>query len=657
MATDRKIDDVCNCNEIDSNHKRRIHGRGAVNICTIAAVWTLLTTAFDVGSIAALDVDKVYRNSTHSFLQQLDVLATRCTASHQQQGSNVVRRWAIQRDARRQYFFTEAATPSPRVPDVNSSVKEDSTPSPSFDWQTEFTRLREQRATDLFELANTALQAGNASRAYLFLFEVLRENSQHSAARKMLGYRHVNGNWYTPFAARMIAQGKIDHPEFGWLARKHVRRYKAGQRRYRGRWVSVKEADRLRGRMSNGWRITTDHYEVHTNHSLTEAVTLGRKLESLHSAWRQAFVHFYTTDEQLARRFRGEKFPLTPVRKFKVVFFRNRDEYVKHLKRYQPRIDLTLGIYLSQQRAAYFYAGDDVDDATLYHEATHQLFHEIGIAERRILDDIGSQYNFWIIEGIALFMESLQRHDSYLTLGGVDAARLQYSRHNVLSGNFYVPLKQFTSYSRHAMQSDDRIRLLYGQAAGTTHFLMQYDRGRYRTALIDYLKNVYRKRDKQNTLADLTGQQFTELDKEYRTFLNVNDDDMAHIRKPLCTQRLLLGQTEITDRGIGFLAGAKNLVELDIRGTKISDDALKVIGQFQQLQELDLSETAITNDGLRHLRNLRQLRLLSISATPIDNRGLTHLTNLTQLEELHIDGTQVTSTGLQTLRQSIPALQ
>ena len=69
------------------------------------------------------------------------------------------------------------------------------------------------------------------------------------------------------------------------------------------------------------------------------------------------------------------------------------------------------------------------------------------------------------------------------------------------------------------MQRDPRIARLYTQSAGLTHFLMHYDGGRYRDALVAYLSTVYSGRDVPASLAQLTGVGYDILDRQYREFL------------------------------------------------------------------------------------------------------------------------------------------
>ena len=69
------------------------------------------------------------------------------------------------------------------------------------------------------------------------------------------------------------------------------------------------------------------------------------------------------------------------------------------------------------------------------------------------------------------------------------------------------------------LQEDPRIATLYSQAAGLTNFLVHHDGGRYRDALVAYLVAVYTGRDDPDTLAKLTGVDYSALDKQYHEFI------------------------------------------------------------------------------------------------------------------------------------------
>jgi hypothetical protein len=583
------------------------------------------------------------------FKQNLLQLADRCQDQGLLVEARTTHNWLIHRDPNRQYFFPPASTPPRPLAAETTSAR--------HEWHERFLQLRRQYAAQLFQLIQQSLTREQAFEAFRLLYEVLRQNPDHADARRILGYVQIDGLWRTPFAARLIDNDNVDHPQFGWLPSEHVARYEAGERYFRNRWISADQEQRRRASISQGWRIETEHYLVKTNHSLETGVALGRQLENLYTIWRQLFVGFYTTNEILARRIRGDNIELAPRRKFKVVFFRDQSEYVRELKKYQPKIELTLGIYLGRQRTAYFYAGSRDGDKTLYHEATHQLFHESHRGRHATRDEVGLRHNFWIIEGIALYMESIQQHADFLTVGGVESGRLQYARHNVLCGNFFVPLEQLVSLGRIELQTDDRIRLFYSQAAGLTHFLMDGEAGHYRNSLVDFIRTVYNRVDQPSTLAQFCGQSYAALDAGYRQFLDVDDADLLDITKPQGMYRLLLGRTAVTDIGLQRLDGANQLRDLNLDGTAITDQALQVIGNLHHLEELDLSATRISDNGLRHLKNLDNLKILWLSGTPVTNEGLVFLTGLKSLQQLHVARTRITTEGLKLLSDALPSLR
>jgi hypothetical protein len=118
-----------------------------------------------------------------------------------------------------------------------------------------------------------------------------------------------------------------------------------------------------------------------------------------------------------------------------------------------------------------------------------------------------------------MYMESLRQEDGFYVLGGFDDERLHAAWYRLTQDNFYVPLTEFTTYGRDRLQTDPRIATLYSQAAGLANFLVYFDNGRYRDALVAYLLAVYTGRDRPDTLATLSGVDYETLDKQYREFI------------------------------------------------------------------------------------------------------------------------------------------
>ncbi len=443
------------------------------------------------------------------YADQLEVLAKQCDTENLPAAAAALRTWLPPRADDHLTLFLPPETIAMRHP-----ASSEESPLSRIKWQD----LRNRQADALLALAKQAVVEQRASLAYELIVEALRENPEHETARKMLGFVKYQGNWHTPFEVRQLRAGKVWDDRYGWLPKAHLPRYEKGERFALGRWMRADEEAQLRSEIKRGWRIETDHYVVTTNHSQEAGVQLATKLEVLHAIWRQVFAPYFINEAEMLKQFGGKAARPLP-RRHEVVYFRSRDEYNEALRSSQPQIEITLGIYFDTTRTAYFFADEEQSPGTLFHEATHQLFQET----RNVAPLVGKQNNFWIVEGIACYLESLTEQDGYYTLGGMNAGRMPAARHRLLTDGFYVPLAELTSLGRETIQRDQRIAMLYSQAAGLADFLMHAGGGRYRDALLKYLINVYSGRATPQALADATAQSYQTLDAEYRDFMNAGE--------------------------------------------------------------------------------------------------------------------------------------
>jgi hypothetical protein len=384
---------------------------------------------------------------------------------------------------------------------------------------------RNKYADALFELAKQAADAGQSSLAFQWATETLRENPDHADARRVLGYVEKDGKWLTPYGAKMHDAGKNWDSQKGWLATNP-----AGTAIPDARIDASRHAD-----IKNGWQVRTDHFLVTTNHSLVAGAELAGRLERLYQIWRQLFAGFYYSEQEVKGLFAGERIARVSARQFKVFYHRNRADYVNNLSRRQPMIADTLGIYFDTNSEAHFFAEDksadnatsdaatsaagDASVGTLYHEAVHQLFQESKPAARRI----GESANCWVIEGVAMYFETLTEHNDpqaglYFTIGEMSAGRLPKAREK-LQDNYYVPLADLTKLNKYEMQRRDDVAKLYSQSSGLAAFLLNGAEGRYREPLVRYLQAVYTRHDNDQTLAEVTGSSYSELDAAYRRFM------------------------------------------------------------------------------------------------------------------------------------------
>ncbi|MEN6497533.1 MAG: DUF1570 domain-containing protein [Thermoguttaceae bacterium] len=456
------------------------------------------------------DLDRTAQQLTNRYREQLEELAAWCETRGLAEQAQKTRKWLRPHDPAKYYVAI--------LPDkVGRDKPPDDAPADVLKWDTDLAKLQTQYASACFDLARRAIRTNRASLAFDLVLIAVHEDPDYEPVRKLLGYQQFRGQWCTPDQLSRLRSGQVWHERFGWLPKAHVARYEKGQRYTNGRWVSADEDARLHRDIQTGWDVSTEHFSIRTNHSLEAGVELGRKLERLYRVWKQLFVRYYLTEAQVSAMFDGRaRGRGVDAPRHQVVYFRDRKAYNDALRPTFANIEITVGAYLDNTRRAYFFAGSDADDRTLYHEATHQLFHE----SRPVAPDVARRANFWIIEGIALYMESLHEEDGFHVLGGVDDLRMQAARYRLLHDDFYVPLAEFSSYGIEQFQSDKRVATFYSQAAGLTHFLVYYDGGRYRDSLVHYLTAVYSGQADANTLARLTSTSYSDLDKQYRRFID-----------------------------------------------------------------------------------------------------------------------------------------
>ncbi len=376
---------------------------------------------------------------------------------------------------------------------------------------------RKKQADQSFAEGKKAAEASDCSTAARLAYETLYHNPDHEAARKLLGYQRVNGGWGTDYQAAKLRGGSVWHAKFGWLKTEQVTRYENGERYLNGLWVRESADAAFRKTIDQGWRVDTEHFRLTTNVSLEEGVRLAERLEFLYYVWRQVFARYHTPATEWKRLFAGGEPRKLPPTLYHVMYLKSKDEYVALLKKRIPQIEITSGIFMNDDDRAYFYADATTNnDAFLFHEVVHQLF----ALTKNVPPQVGTKGNFWVIEGVACYFESLKfAGDEYAELGDPANPRIVAAHHRRLVDDFYVPLAELTTFSMQRLQRDERIKMLYSQSSGLAWFLLESEKGRYREALNDYLTDVYTAKDTPTSLSQRTGRSFDELDAAYLAYL------------------------------------------------------------------------------------------------------------------------------------------
>lgn len=431
----------------------------------------------------------------------------------------------------------------------------------------------------------------------------------------------------------------------------------------------------LRWKRKTYYLIANDHFQVATKNE-AEGIRLADQLEQLHTMWSQLFFTHWSDTRRLKKSI-AQSSPLVPrshSRRHKVVLFPDRDAYIAFLAPRQPRIEITLGFYDPATKTSYFFAGGESSASTQLHEVTHQLFQEVTKTSRR--ESFAN--NFWAVEGVAMYMESMFLAGPVGVVGGLHANRLQYARFRRLQEGFYVPVAELTSLGRHRLQRDKRIRKIYSQAAGLTHFLMDGAGGSMRKDYVDFLRTVYEGKSQPDALR----QKMRNLDQDYEAYLRAGTAEFANSWLPkdgiksLCMgtldvdDKLLsklgsqsklewldLARTSITDQGLSNLNATRSLIQLTLDGASITDTSMAWVGLNLGLEELDLSNTAVTPSGIQQLGKLAKLQTLWLSNTAVTDEIVPVVLQLKSLEFLAVDGTRVSDAAKQKLIAAMPGLK
>ncbi len=253
-------------------------------------------------------------------------------------------------------------------------------------------------------------------------------------------------------------------------------------------------------------------------------------------------------------------------------------------------------------------------------------------------------------------------------------------RFRAIREEFYVPLERLAAMSQDELQHHADIRQIYSQAAGLTHFLLDAQQGRYRFATMQYLLDVYRDRDRPDSLLRATQTDWANLDQQYHDFLQVHDAQLQQLDPDVRIRELCLGNTAVTDAGLATIPSlaevtwldlgatrftdrgsaplndATRLEQLSLERTGISDTTVARLGRAAQLKQLDLSGTQITDTALKTVGKLSALESLWLSGTRVSDEGLRHLTNLQRLRLLDLSDTQCTPAGRAALQAALPEL-
>ena len=360
-------------------------------------------------------------------------------------------------------------------------------------------------------------------------------------------------------------------------------------------------------------------------------------------------------------------------RRLRIVLFRDAAEYQQTID--IPGIERSTGFYSDERQTTFLYADDDDDAATRRHELVHQLFREATNSQlRRSMP--GERSDFWLVEGIAGYFESLHVDRDYATVGGWDSPRLQFARHRFFIGGDRMPMSQLRQDGRLAAQERSDIARWYAHAIAQTHRLLDGGMTVQRRWVYDRLAELYRVKTEKSHGAE----EPSESDAIVK-FLSIDDAHIARNPPQRRLTHLCLAGCRVTPAGLNHIPPARELQQLTLVGNSIGTESVKrlaanpdsirqlslertgidpsiadFLAQATELRELDLSATAVGDGVINAIGNAKQLTTLWMTGSKVTDQSIDVIANLPKLENVDLQQTSVSAAGIKKLKATKPGL-
>lgn len=139
------------------------------------------------------------------------------------------------------------------------------------------------------------------------------------------------------------------------------------------------------------------------------------------------------------------------------------------------------------------------------------------------------------------------------------------------------------------------------------------------------------------------------LEKLNLGFNKISDEGLKHIKGLINLDGLILVSTDIQ---FNLEVDFKNLLALNLAGTKINNESVKNINKQSRLKNLNIAYSGVNNDFIHSLK-LDNLELFILRDTNINDECIKKLTHFTKLKELDIRNTKISKEGLKSLKKQL----
>ncbi|WDQ15756.1 hypothetical protein [Rhodopirellula sp. P2] len=450
----------------------------------------------------------------------------------------------------------------------------------------------------------------------------------------------------------------------------------------------------------------TDHFEILSQADDVASRTVAEALEREYWVWTQIFFPIWSGRSQVASivsdwdrqsttavdhlKSRSSPARLAHGQRHRVVLLADQESYRATIASAFRNTDTSAvaastGFYSDTLRLSFFFPQRDL--ASLHHEICHQLFTEASANASRRRPTRGQTFatatteDFWLIEGMAGYFESLRYERSLAYVGGWESPRLQLARYQALIGGVPIASLDDLRGTRDQVQSKPDLARWYSQSALRTHYLMDAAGPPQRRRLLKQLADLYshpKPADTTGTADDVAANETNPA--AILRYLRVDDAHLNHNPAKGDLTTLCLAGCNLTGNGLAKQKRIHGLTWCDLSRLPLTDaDVLRLVADTEQLDQLSLEATQVTNQIATLLQGANQLRELDLSYTAIDDSVLKSIpqsastlwmtgTNLTdqaidtlialpRLKTIDLQRTKITERGLQRFRQAKPDCQ
>ncbi len=459
-------------------------------------------------------------------------------------------------------------------------------------------------------------------------------------------------------------------------------------------------AKMIRGRAAPRWlgwqaasyhQIDTPHFQIFSRAEPQFTQSVAADVERFYWVWTQLFFPFWEgqrsvqstfeafTGDNVAEHLEGRPGLKSNRPRMRIVIFADSDEYQRTLARDEPAVAQSTGFYSDMRQTTFLYGGvGDDTTPTRHHELTHQMFREATFS-RLGTRSPGEQSDFWLVEGIAGYMESLSFIDNLATVGGWNSERLQYARYRILVGGDSMPLSELRADGRIAAQRRSDLSRYYAHAITQTHFLLDGGVTGSRQWVFNTLADLYRIEVSFPLTANAP-----EDPRLVTQFLAVNDQTIVANAKILPPTKICLAGCEVSSEGLAAIPASTSLTWLDLsrmpslkltdimrlcpepnslttlslEATRLEPESLAIwLGGATSLRELDLSSTAMDDHLIEPLSQMREIDTLWLTGSHVSDKIIDVLLSLSKLRSVDLQQCAVSDDAIARLRAARPDLQ